>query len=309
MAQQYTQVIQEQFEPETSQLSARRFATRLRKLYLLLNEAIQGIEDAGARSRYASLLIYRLMFMYFWPHAGEHRYWQQRLDEGQEPGGMGFYRAVLRPCFAGEGRWKKLPFSPTTLFTSHTIEQSFPALAIPDKIFAHLFALFEEQRRQINKRPGERECAAEIYGDLMAQTLQPEEMGSYYTPREITMYIARNTLFPALLMRVRERCKGGCSPDGLLWHQLTRAPDHYLFPAARKGCAHPLPPEVAAGLHDLTQRRRWQENAPEQYALPGETWRAVIARRAQTAEILASLRGGEQANLDRLTTWNVNQPL
>jgi len=309
MAQQYTQVIQEQYEPETSELSARRFATRLRKLYLLLSEAIQGVEDAGARSRYASLLIYRLMFIYFWLCADERRYLLQRLEEGREPGGTDFYRAVLRPCFAGEGRWKELPFSPTGLFTSHTIEQTFPALAIPDEIFARLFALFEEQRRQINERPGEREFAAEIYGDLMAQNLQPEEMGSYYTPGEITTYIARNTLFPALLTRVRERCKDDRSPDGLLWQQLTHRPERYLFTAARKGCEHPLPPEIAAGLHDLTQRRRWQENAPEQYALPGETWRAVIARRTQTAEILARLQRGEREGLDRLTTWNVNQQL
>jgi hypothetical protein len=309
MAQQYAQAVQEQYEPEMSELSARRFATRLRKLYRLLSESIQGVEDTGARACYASLLIYRLMFIYFWLYAGERRYLQQRLEEGQEPGGTGFYRMVLRPCFAGEGRWKELPFSPTVLFTSHTIEQSFPALAIPDEIFVRLFALFEEQRRQINERPGEREFALEIYGDLMAQTLQPEEMGSYYTPGEITMYIARNTLFPALLTRVRERCKDDRLPDGLLWQQLTRRPERYLFTAARRGCEHALPPEIAAGLHDLTQRQRWQENAPEQYALPGETWRAVIARRAQTAEILARLQRGEREGLDRLTTWNVNQPL
>jgi len=309
MAQQYAQIAQEKYEPETSELSARRFATRLRKLSVLLSEAIQGMEDTEARARYASLLIYRLMFIYFWSCAGERRSLQQFLEEGREPGGTGFYRAVLRPCFAGEGRWKAFPFPSTDLFTSHTIEQTFPALAIPDEIFARLFALFEEQRRQINERPGEREFAAEIYGDLMAQNLQPEEMGGYYTPGEITTYIARNTLFPALFRRVRERGKDDRSPDGLLWQQLTRRPERYLFAAASKGCEHPLPPEIAAGLHALMQRQRWQENAPEQYALPGETWRAVIARRAQTAEILASLQCGERGSIDRLTTWNVNQQL
>lgn len=309
MVQHYTHIVQDRDEPDTSELAARRFATRLRRISVLLTNAIEGVESTGARSRYASLLIYRLMFIYYLQHRGlfegERCYLQQRLEERYEEGGKRFYREVLRPCFFGGNWWQGLAFPLASLFTSHTIEQAFPALAIPDEIFARLFALFEELRRQVNGRG----VAAEIYGDLIAQNLQPEEEGSYYTPGEITAYIARNTLFPALFTRVREHCKDDCSPDQLLWQQLVRQPERYLFAAARKGYEHPLPPEIAAGRHDPAQRLEWREPAPERYALPGESWRAVIARREQREELLARLQNEECGNLARLVTWNINQQL
>jgi len=310
MAQQYTQIIQEGYRPAgTGERVARRFAARLRKLYVWLSDAIEGVERAGTRPRYASLLIYRLMFIYFWQQrgmvAGERRYLQQCLEERRAEGGRSFYREILRPCFAGQGRWGESPLPLAKLFTGHTIEQTFPELAIPDEIFAHLFALFDEQSELLV----EHGFADEISGDLIAQNLQPEEMGSYYTPGEITAYIARNTLFPALFTRVRERCKEGCSPGELLWQQLKRQPERYFFAAARKGCEHPLPPEIAEGLHELTQRLQWREDAPERYALPGETWRAVLARRERSEEMLAELRRDTRGSLERLVTWNMNQQL
>ncbi len=309
MVQPYTHIVQDRDDPETSGPSARRFAARLRNIYVLLTNSIEGVENAEARARYASLLIYRLMLIYHAQQRGlcadERCSLLLRLEEGYEARGGRFYREVLHPCFSGENRRQKLSFPLADLFTSHTIEQTFPALAIPDEIFTRLFALFEELRRQINGR----RSAAAIYGDLIAQNLQPEEMGSYYTPGEITAYIARNTLFPALFTRVRENCKGSCSSDELLWRQLRRQPERYLFAAARKGCDYPLPSEIAAGLHDLTRRVKWQEHAPEHYALPGETWRAVIARRGRREELLACLGNGERAHLDRLVTWNIDQQL
>jgi hypothetical protein len=290
-----------------SERFARRFATRLRRLYVLLSEAIEGLESAELRLRYAALLIYRLIFLTCGPHTGwfaEHRRsLQQRLAERQqEQGSTSFYRDVLRPCFRGEGHGPDLSFPLTDLFTSHSIEQACPALAIPDDIIAQIFALFDEQCQQI----GERGPEADIYADLIAQNLQPEEMGAYYTPGEITAYIARNTLFPALFTRMRE---SSSLFDQQLWQQLARQPQRYLFAAMRQGSEQALPPEIAAGLQDTTQRTTWQVRAPAPYALPGESWRTLIARRAQQDRLLTALQHQRRANPERLVTWNVDQLL
>lgn len=292
-----------------SERLARRFATRLRRLYVVLSEAIEGLENAELRLRYASLLIYRLIFLYIGQHTGlfgeNRRYLQQCLADQQQKRGTGFYRDILRSCFAGNGRWQNLPLPLADLFTSHSIEQAFPALTIPDEIFAQIFALFDEQCQQNNERGVE----TDIYGDLIAQHLQPEEMGGYYTPGEITAYIARNTLFPALFTRTREACPAGFSFDSQLWQQLVQQPERYFFAAMHKGCEHALPPQIMAGQQDLSQRPAWQALAPAPYALPGETWRAVVTRRAQQEQILAALQNEEYANPDRLVTWNINQQL
>lgn len=292
-----------------SEWLARRFATRLRQLYIALSEVIEGLESAELRLRYASLLIYRLIFLYIGQRTGmlaeNRRSLQQCLLDVQQEGGTDFYRTILRPCFAGDARWPNPSFSFSSLFTSQSIEQAFPAISVPDEIFAQIFALLDKQCRQ----SGEHTAEADMYADLIAQHLQPEEMGGYYTPAEITAYIARNTLLPALFTRTREACPPGVSFDRLLWRRLRQHPQRYLFTAQRHGYEQALPPEVAAGLSAPALRTAWQGLAPPAYALPGETWRAVLSRRAQQAHILATLQDKTAANPNRLITWNINQQL
>lgn len=305
MSQHYPHTSQHNVPPERSERAARRFVARLRRLYVLLSETIEGLESTELRLRYASLLIYRLIFLFLGQYTGlcrdNRRFLQQRLAECEQEEGASFYRDVLRPCFAGDGCWPG--FSLDSLFTSQSIEQACPALSVPNKIFTHLFALLEEQCQQSN----EHGLAADIYGDLIAQNLQPEEMGGYYTPGEITAYIARNTLFPALFTRTRQSCPAGLSFEKQLWQHLAHQPERYLFPAMRKGCEHALPPDIAAGLPDIALRQAWQAQAPAAYALPGETWRAVVTRRARQEQILAALQAEPRADPRRLVTWNVNQ--
>ncbi|MGH2510634.1 MAG: Eco57I restriction-modification methylase domain-containing protein, partial [Ktedonobacteraceae bacterium] len=86
-------------------------------------------------------------------------------------------------------------------------------------------------------------------------------------------------------------------------------PERYLFATARKGDELLLPPEIAAGLHDVNQRHRWQERGAEAYALPSETWREVIARRAHVHEIASHLTQEGPDKLNRFTTWNLDQQL
>ena len=286
----------------------RRFAARLHDLYLALSTRIEGIEDPNARKRYASLLLYRLMFMYFLQHMGllrgDHGYLQRRHAIQMANGGS-FYRAVLRPLFTTPTP-AQLPLA--SLFSSCEIEHRYPAIEIADELFMKLFALFDEYRWHVHRQ----ECSPEgvltpeILGALFERNLHPRELGSYYTPREVTAYIARNTLPLALFTRTSERCPSSYSLEMVLRRALAREPRRFMYEAIYKGYEKPLPPEIVAGLEDTAQRARWRQRASVIYALPGETWRDVVARRARVDEILAHLRQEKPGEFARLISWNVD---
>lgn len=315
MTRQYISNAEDNYRVRGNGSSVRRLATRLRALYLELIEAIEGIEDRGTRSRYASLLLNRLLFLAFLQHtgllAGNPRYLQQRLEHLQTEAGGNFYREVLRPLFTASCPTDVFPEQLVHLFTSRVIEQKYPALSLANGIFTRIFALFDEYRWQCDDlaQTSDDVVTPELFGALLAQNVQPREMGAYYTPEEIASYIVRTTLLPALFTRVRERYASSGTPDRLLWQQLASQPERYLFAAARKGCEYALPPEIAAGYQDIARRQLWQRPAPEPYALPGETWSEVIERRASVAEIVACCQQNTADGLDRFVTWNVDQQL
>ncbi|TVM04037.1 MAG: hypothetical protein CV087_02265 [Candidatus Brocadia sp. WS118] len=68
----------------------------------------------------------------------------------------------------------------------------------------------------------------------------------------------------------------------------------------------PLPPEIAAGLHDVSKRTEWNKPAPAEYALPTELWREVVARRKRYEEIRRKLESGEVKDINDLITLNLD---
>lgn len=291
--------------------TTRRFTTHLHQLYLALTASIEGIEDTSTCSRYASLLLHRLLFIYFLQHldlpAGGRDYLQDNL-RAQRVHGSSFYRGVIRPLFGAEGQSTRFPLSLAGLFSSHAIEQEYPAVEISDDFFTRLFALFAEYRWQLDEHVhgAEGVITPEILGILFDQRRHTKEMGAYYTPREVTAYIARNSVLPALFTRAQALCTTGAALDTLLWHTLLREPLRYIYPAMRKGYEMALPSEIAAGLEDSTRRAFWQQRAPATHALPGETWREVIARHTGVDEILAGIQQDAPVTLARLVTWNLD---
>ncbi len=73
-----------------------------------------------------------------------------------------------------------------------------------------------------------------------------------------------------------------------------------------RGFAYALPQEIAAGIHDVAKRGDWNQPAPDDYALPTETWREVIARRQRHAEVRGKLAAGEVTGVNDLITLNLD---
>ena len=67
-----------------------------------------------------------------------------------------------------------------------------------------------------------------------------------------------------------------------------------------------LPERIAAGIDDVSERTEWNAPAPNEYALPTELWREVVARRERYNAIHAKLSNGEIDEVNALITDNLN---
>jgi Eco57I restriction-modification methylase len=68
----------------------------------------------------------------------------------------------------------------------------------------------------------------------------------------------------------------------------------------------PLPPDIEAGVHDVSKRGGWNRPADDAVALPTETWRELVARRQRCLELRARLAAGEVHRIDDLITHNLD---
>ena len=57
---------------------------------------------------------------------------------------------------------------------------------------------------------------------------------------------------------------------------------------------------------DTTRRGGWNQAAPEEFALPTETWRELIARRHRYEEVRDKLAAGEVQSVNDLITLNLD---
>jgi hypothetical protein len=125
-----------------------------------------------------------------------------------------------------------------------------------------------------------------LIGHVFERYVERKRRGIYYTGNDVTTYIATRTIVPRLLEALAPES------ERMVTDLIRRDPTRYLPAAVQHGSERTLPPAVAAGLSDVARRTLWDVAAPEEYALPGETWRDVIIRRHRLHETVAALRSG-----------------
>lgn len=121
-------------------------------------------------------------------------------------------------------------------------------------------------------------------GIIFERYVERKRGGIYYTDDDVTTYIASRTIFPRLI--------DALAPEAthLVTDLIRRDPLRYIPAALRHGADQELPAPIATGISDVPQRHLWDAAASAVCALPGETWRDVIARRRRVEETLAALR-------------------
>ena len=322
----------------------RRFYDHFRKELTAFGEFIDGIAAHGDRDWYASLMLNRMMFIYFVQKQGfldeDIDYLRNKLREVQKRHGGGrfqqFYRAFLLKLFhKGLGQPEsardayladllgKVPFLNGGLFDVHDLERDNPEISIPDAAFERVFEFFDDYSWHLDERPGknDNEINPDVLGYIFEKYVNQKQMGAYYTKEDITGYISRNTVIPFLFDAARKECPVAFGPDGGVWRLLQDDPDRYIYPAVGHGITwnaretenptrldmpFELPDDIEAGIDDVSQRGGWNSPAPDEFALPTETWREVVARRQRYAEVRAKLASGEIQEINDLITLNLD---
>jgi len=279
-------------------------------------ELITGIKNRRDQEWYASVLLNRLMFIYFLQRkffldGGDGRYLQNKLDQSREQGKDLYYETFLKVLFF-EGFAKpedkrsakvnallgRIKYLNGGLFLHHRIELDWPGIAVPDKAFANLFTLFERYSWNLNDTPGgaDNEINPDVLGYIFEKYINQKAFGAYYTRPEITEYLCERTIHRLILDGVNG---SGTGESG------TGVPP---VSHGRDGHATALNPHVPLNIRQGAYLPHWtQEGAA--YAvnfrlidsLPADVLKRWVAERDDIAKTARQMgRELSDAELDRL---------
>ncbi|MBQ8750546.1 MAG: Eco57I restriction-modification methylase domain-containing protein [Alphaproteobacteria bacterium] len=290
---------------------------------------IEGMKETVDKEWYSSLMLNRLMFIYFIQKKGflnnDLNYMRTKLDEIQEKRGNNkfytFYREFLlvlfHKGFAKELNKRsaetmqiigKIPYLNGGLFDIHELERKYPDITIPDSAFEKIFDFFDKYDWHLDDRPvsDDRQINPDVIGHIFEKYINQKQMGAYYTKEDITEYISKNTIIPYLFEAAKKKCEVAFKSDSYIWQMLKDNPDKYIYDAVKKGCDKELPESIAKGVDDVSKREGWNTPASEEYALPTEIWRETVERRNRYFDIKSKLENGEINSINDFITYNLD---
>ena len=246
---------------------------------------VEGIPAGKNRRWYASVLLNRLMFIYFIQQKGfldnNPHYLRNRLGKVREHYGAdkfyAFYKQFLLPLFhEGLGSPNPnydnadiksiigtVPYVNGGIFEPHDLEKTYD-IRIKDEAFESLFDFFDAWRWHLDENPtGEpNEINPDILGFIFEQYINQKETGAYYTKPDVTGYMAASTILPALVDRF---VAAGLDDPCIL---LSGSGDTYIHDSILHGVGQPLPEGWEAG----------SQPPSDELALPGERWCDITHR-------------------------------
>jgi hypothetical protein len=203
----------------------KKFYREFQAQHLEFVELIQGIDDERDRRWYASVLLNRLMFIYFlqkkfFLDGGNERYLQDKLAASRRRGPERFYSEFLKTLFF-EGFAKpadqrspeaaaligKIRYLNGGLFLPHRIELANAGkIRIPDAAFENLLSLFGRYDWHLDDTPAgnPNEINPDVLGYIFEKYINQKAFGAYYTRPEITEYLCEQTIHRLILQRAHE---------------------------------------------------------------------------------------------------------
>lgn len=247
---------------------------------------------------YLPLLFHRLTFLYFLQKqgllAGDIDYFSTQLRRlrahyGPDLFYVFFHRIVHRLCRTDADKQpqpadlqpllEQLQPLNGGLLETHPLEKYWEQIAIPDAAFERLFAFFDSFHWQCHDQPlpPEPTVTPSILSPLLESIVNRKQAGAYYTQDDVTAYISKQTLLPALLQTLQH----SAATDLLQTIQQTamQNPDRYIPPAVRS-------PKL----------------------LPMESEREYKARQERYQQVKSRLTTGTLASLHDLVTYNLDGP-
>ena len=301
----------------------RRFYERFRSEHDRFIDFITGLTNQQHLEWYASVMLNRLMFVYFIQRKGflddDRDYLRNRLGKLRDSGASdqfhSFYRHFLLRLFHDglsrrprstelETLLGRVPYLNGGLFEVHELEQQYSDIQIPDHAFERLFDFFDSYQWHLDDRPlrSDTDVNPDVLGYIFEKYINQKEMGAYYTREDITDYIAGNCVIPCLFRKV------DAASTSFSWTAVTQMmaddPRRYVHPIVAHGADRDLPNDVSPGMRP-PEDDNWGRPAPPAFALPGESWSQVLARRQQYEALIARLTTGPPVDAAELPSLNL----
>jgi len=201
--------------------TTKKFYREFQAQHLEFLSLISGIPDERKRRWYASVLLNRLMFIYFLQRkgfidGGKLNYLQEKLELINQQG-KNYYEDFLKPLFfegfakpaehrseAARSLLGNIKYLNGGLFLEHSVEREFPDIAIPNVAFENLLSLFRRYSWNLNDLPGEDddEINPDVLGYIFEKYINQKAFGAYYTRPEITEYLCEGTINRLILEAV-----------------------------------------------------------------------------------------------------------
>ncbi|WP_235620319.1 Eco57I restriction-modification methylase domain-containing protein [Prochlorothrix hollandica] len=265
---------------------------------------IEGIDSEADRRWYASVLLNRLMFVYFLQRRyfldnKDALYLQHKLEMCQQDG-TSFYEFLKDLFFLGfaepeyerdaaiQQRLGKICYLNGGLFLRHPIEEKYPQLHIGDRAFSQVLDLFSGYSWHLDDRPDKDplEINPDVLGYIFEKYINQKEFGAYYTRPEITEYLCDRTINKLVLDRVNA-----------LGHDFDRLES--VVPALDGALCQAL-------LHDILPTLTLLDPACGSGAFLVAAMKTLIAIYQQVvakARQFADSAGGSQSNQPQIAQW------
>ncbi len=178
---------------------------------------IEGIDDENDRRWYASVILNRLMFVYFLQYKGfvdgNENYLRDKFElfEGKDFYGEflellffeGFALPAARRSIEAKQLLGEIKYLNGGLFAKHWIEKKYE-ISIANEAFGKTLDLFKGYLWNLDDSPGgeDKEIRPEVLGYIFEKYINQKEFGAYYTRPEITEYLCDRTINKLILDKV-----------------------------------------------------------------------------------------------------------
>lgn len=295
--------------------------------------SVAGIDNEQDRTSYTTLMLNRLMFLYFLQKKGflngDFDYLRNCLTQIRALNGKGkfyeFYRDCLLPmCFEGLNKADgsihdkaislivgKVPYVNGGLFEQHEIESS-SIISIGDDAFEEVFDFFDKFSWHLDTRPtgNPNEINPDVLGYIFEQYINftskgKKDNGAYYTKPDVTGYMVDSTLGIKVLEVLQNAgfdvLKMICeNPVGFLPSTISHGFDNETktwLPVEEGLLNCWLGDPIGWGRLDQT-------STVDKVCLPGESWVEMFHRRERRASLIS--KAEMIVDLNELVTYNLD---
>jgi len=192
---------------------------------------VKGIDNETDRRWYTSVILNRLMFVYFLQRKGfidnkDLNYLQNKLELSKQKGEDYFYEEFLKALFfesfakpeidrdlSVQELVGKVKYLNGGLFMKHHIEDDYD-ISIVDEAFQQVLDLFERYSWNLDDTPEGKddEINPDVLGYIFEKYINQKAFGAYYTRPQITEYLCDRTIHKLIVDRVNDALSDKCKP-------------------------------------------------------------------------------------------------